>query len=92
MNEFGHACHDCVHERDPIFIFGSVIRTLTLGILIFLVALLWAECFKVGLEICHSNVKRHDEFHKWLKFAITATLVAIALSFLVMFFIPGTKW
>ena len=85
-------CHDCPHERDPLFIFGTVIRTLCLGVFIFLVALLWAETFKVGLEICHSKVKRHDEFHKWLKFAITATLVAIALSFLVMFFIPGTKW
>ena len=92
MNEFGHACHDCCHERDPVFIFGSVIRTLLVGALIFIVAISWSECFKVGLEICHSKVKRHDEFHKWLKFAITATLVAIALSFLVMFFIPGTKW
>ena len=92
MNEWGHACHDCCHERDPIFIFGSTIRTLIVGALIFIVALSWSETFKVGLEICHSNVKRHDEFHKWLKFAITATLVAVALSFLVMFFIPGTKW
>ena len=86
------SCHNCVHERDPLFIFGTAIRTLVVGSLIFLVALSWAECFKVGLEICHSNVIRHDEFHKWLKFAITATLVALALSFLVMFFIPGTKW
>ena len=85
-------CHDCPHERDPLFIFGTAIRTLVCGSLIFIVAIAWSEAFKVGLEICHSKVKRHDEFHKWLKFAITATLVALALSFLVMFFIPGTKW
>ena len=98
--EIIHTCHGCVHESDPIFVFGSAVRTLTIGIFIFLVALSWNNVFTGCCEKLHhgkldcpiKNRERDENFNKSVKYAVTATLIALVVSFLVMFFIPGTKW
>ena len=98
--EIIHTCHGCIHEKDPIFVFGSAVRTLTVGSLIFIVALAFSDLFRGCFEKVHcsqldcpiKNKERDEQFHKSLKYAITATVIALILSFLVMFYIPGTKW
>lgn len=92
-------CHGCVHEKDPYFVFGSVVRTLTIGSLVFLVALSWAEVAKISFQKfgCYDGeIKpendRVNEFNAALRFAIIITLIAVIVSFLVMFYVPGTKW
>ncbi len=95
-----HTCHGCIHESDPIFVFGSAVRTLVCGSLIFIVALSWSNVFSSCCDRFHhgkldceiKNREREEHFYKSFKYAITATLVALLLCFLVMFFIPGTKW
>ena len=92
-------CHNCIHEKDPYFVLGSVVRTLTLGSFVFLVALSFAEVAKIGFQKygCHEGeIKpenyRVDEFNAALRFAVIITIIAVIVSFLVMFYIPGTKW
>lgn len=90
-------CHNCIHEQDPYFILGSTIRTLTVGSLIFIVAFAWSELAKISFQKfgCHSHeIKedRRDEFHAALRYAVMVTLLALLISFFVMFYIRGTKW
>ena len=90
-------CHNCIHEHDPYFVLGSAIRTLTVGSLIFIVAFAWSEFAKISFQCygCgHHEIKedRRDEFSAALRYAIIVTLVALIVSFLVMFYIRGTKW
>lgn len=101
MNEIEHmitpSCHNCVHERDPYFVLGSAIRTLVVGSFIFIVAFAWSEVAKLCFQRygCHEDDILFDNsknFHLALKYAIIVTFLAIIVSFLVMFYIPGTKW
>ena len=92
-------CHNCIHEKDPYFVFGSVVRTLTLGAFIFLVAISWAEVAKISFQkfgCYHGEIKpendKSSEFNAALRFALIITFVAIIVSFLVMFYVRGTKW
>jgi len=92
-------CHNCIHERDPYFVFGSTIRTLVVGSFIFIVAFAWSEVAKISFqrygcykEEIRTECDRSDEFNLSLRYAIIVTIVAIMVSFLVMFYIPGTKW
>jgi hypothetical protein len=69
------------------------------GSLIFIVAFAWSEISKISFEryTCQSNEKelkrdQSERFNRAFKYAITTTLIALIISFLVMFYIPGTKW
>lgn len=92
------SCHNCIHERDPYFVFGSTIRTLTVGSLIFIVAFSWSEFAKISFHRygCFDELDplhdRSEEFNLALRYALIVTFAAIIVSFLVMFYIPGTKW
>ena len=92
-------CHNCIHEKDPYFVLGSVVRTLTLGITIFLSAFAWSEVARISFHkygcesgIINPEIDRSSEFNAALRFAIIITAFALLGSFLVMFYIPGTKW
>ena len=90
-------CHNCVHEQDPYFILGSTLRTLTVGSLIFITAFAWSEFAKISFQCygCNEHEIKEDrrkEFHASLRYALTVTIIAIVVSFLVMYYIRGTKW
>ena len=92
-------CHKCFQEERPHFVLGSVVRTLTIGSLVFLVALSWAEVAKISFQKfgCYDGeIKpendRTNEFHAAIRFALIITIIAVIVSFLVMFYVRGTKW
>ena len=92
-------CHNCPHEKDPYFVLGSAVRTLVVGSLIFIVAFAWSEVAKISFQRygCHKheinpNNDRSDEFHLSLRYAVIVTITALILSFLVMYYVKGTKW
>ena len=95
-----YTCHGCVHEKDPNFILGSVIRTLVVGSLVFITAFAFSELAKITFKWSTHNFDEYDpvckqikdEFNLALKYAIIVSLIAVVISFLVMFYIPGTKW
>ena len=91
--------HNYIDEKDPYFVLGSVVRTLTVGSLVFLVALSWSEVARISFQKfgCYNGeIKpendRTNEFHAAIRFALLITVIAVIVSFLVMFYIPGTKW
>lgn len=93
-------CHGCVHEKDPNFVLGSVIRTLVVGSLVFITAFAFSELAKITFKRTMHNLDKSDpickkteeEFDLALKYAVIVSLLAVVISFLVMFYIPGTKW
>jgi hypothetical protein len=89
--------YDSIHERHPYYILGSTIRTLVVGSFIFIVAFAWSEVAKLSFQLygCHEDDILFDNsksFSALIKYAIIVTILAILFSFLVMYYIPGTKW
>lgn len=83
-------CACSTNRQNPYYILNSVILIVVISALGFLVAFAWNEAVKEAFE---KMVCKRDELRAHFIYAVSVTLFAILLAFLLMFYLSGTtKW
>lgn len=75
-------------KQHPEYLFGSVIITIVLGSLSFIVALAWSTYVNKVFEYYES---RSDEIDARLSYAFFITSLAIIIAFFAVYFISGDR-
>jgi len=79
----------CNHQKsNPGYIFGSGIITIVIGALAFIVALSWNNFIQ---EYFRHHCTKAEELDARLSYAFLVTGLAIIVSFIVLYYIDGTK-
>lgn len=87
MNVGCNHCNTC-ERKNPDYVLGSTILTLGIGSLAFLVSLAWSSYVNKKID---TIVGTENEMRIRLYYAVTLTLVAIVVIFLLLYYLPGQK-
>lgn len=81
-------CQNCGNRQNPDFVLGSAVLTLGIGSLAFLVSLSWANYVNKKIDLI---IGTENEMKARLYYAVTLTLIAIVVIFLMLYYLPGQK-
>ena len=85
-----HECHNCKNRKDPQFVFNSIVLTIFIIAISFVVSFSLNQALKSTFE--HMFPGKDEELSAKWNYAVIAVFSAIVIGFLLMYNLNGTKW